>query len=262
MYSNLERIKEHRPLIHHITNWVTIYDCANITRSFGALPVMAHAKEEVSQMATSASALVLNIGTLDDSIIESMVLAGKSANAKGIPVILDAVGAGATTFRTAKTNELLEKVKIDILKGNAGEIGSIAGIEAEVLGVESISVSKAPQLIAKELASHLSCVIAITGKTDYVSDAKITYAIKNGHELMGKVVGTGCMSTSVIGCFAAVEKDYTKASVAALSCFGIVGELAADNCNGIGSFKENFFDATGKLDMMTITKKQKVSEFP
>ncbi len=260
IYENFAKISKSRPLVHHITNWVTIYDCANITRSFGALPVMAHAKEEAGQMASAASALVLNIGTLDDGIIESMLIAGKSANKKGIPVVLDAVGAGATDYRTQKTKELLRKLRVDILRGNPGEIGSIAGVKAEVRGVESISVAKEPQLIVKELASRLSNTVVITGKTDYVSDGKRTFAVRNGHEMMGRVVGTGCMATSVIGCFAAVEKDYAKSSAAALSCYGIVGQIAAHGATGIGNFKEKFFDATGRLDKATVEKNADVVE--
>ncbi|MFH1471253.1 MAG: hydroxyethylthiazole kinase [Candidatus Micrarchaeota archaeon] len=260
IYGNLEKVREKRPLIHHITNWVTIYDCANITRTFGALPVMAHASEEVSEMAGIASALVLNIGTLDSSIIDSMLLAGKSANKKGIPVVLDAVGAGATSFRTSKMKELLSSIRVDILKGNPGEIGTIAGVGAEVRGVESISVSKEPKAIAKELANKLGSTVVITGKEDFVSDGKRTHAIQNGHELMGKLVGTGCMATSVIGCFASIEKDYAKASSAALACFGVAGEIAAEKSEGTGSFKERFFDAAYSLDEKAIARMARVIE--
>ncbi|GAG58704.1 unnamed protein product [marine sediment metagenome] len=149
----LRKIKEQRPLVHHITNWVTIYDCANIVRAIGALPVMAHAIEEVEQMTSISSALVLNIGTLTVDLAESMILAGKKANEKNIPVILDAVGAGATDLRTNKAAEILEKVKISVLKGNSSEIGTIAGAEAETKGVEAISVKGNLVEISKKLAS-------------------------------------------------------------------------------------------------------------
>src|SRR3989338_6933772 len=122
-----EKVRTSKPLVHHITNWVTIYDCANMTRVFGALPVMAHAKEESADMAAIASSLVLNIGTLTQELIDSMIVAGKSANKKGIPVVLDAVGVGATKLRDEEALRLLNSIKIDIIKGNASEIAKLAG---------------------------------------------------------------------------------------------------------------------------------------
>jgi len=246
-YSVLETVREKKPLVHHMTNWVTIYDCANVTRTVGALPVMAHAPEEVAQMTGIASALVLNIGTLTKDFIDAMIIAGKVANQKGIPIVLDAVGAGATDLRTEEAKRLLKELKINIIKGNAGEIAVLAGVEAEVKGVESISVSGDPIEIAASLAKAAKATIVITGKVDIVSDGEKTYKINNGHELMGKVVGTGCMAASVIGSFAAVEKDHTKAAAAALACFGIAGEIASKDAKGPGTFKEAFFDALYNL---------------
>ena len=140
----LIRIKQKKPLVHHITNWVTIYDCANITRTIGALPVMAHAVEESGDMVSIASALVLNIGTLTPKLIESMVCAGKVANQLEIPIVLDAVGAGATKLRTDSAHRLMSEVKIDIIKGNSAEIGTLAGVDAEVKGVEAMGVKGDP----------------------------------------------------------------------------------------------------------------------
>lgn len=259
-YSILEKIKETKPLIHHMTNWVTIYDCANVTRTIGALPVMAHAPEEVDEMVGLASSLVLNIGTLTSEFIESMIIAGKAANRKGIPVVLDAVGAGATKFRTYESKRLLEEIKIDVIKGNAGEIGVLAGVDAEVKGVESISVGGEPKDIAKSLAKSTGATVVITGKTDYISDGQNTYEIKNGHDLMGEIVGTGCMATSVIASFCAVESNYAKASSAALSCFGIAGELAADKSCGTGSFKEEFFDSLYGIKEEQVKTRSKIIE--
>jgi len=250
-YSVLKEIREKKPLIHHLTNWVTIYDCAQVVRTIGALPVMAHAPEEAGQMAGIASALVLNIGTLTEELVDAMMLAGEAANRKGIPVILDAVGAGATDMRTTAAKALMTNIKIDILKGNAGEISTLAGVEAEVRGVESIK-SGDPVKVAESLAKTAKCVVVITGKTDIISDGKTTYRIHNGHEMMGKVVGTGCMAASVIASFAAVEKDYVKAAASALACFGIAGELAAKEAKGPGTFKEAFFDELYNLDEKTV----------
>ena len=259
-YAILERVRERKPLVHHITNWVTIYDCANITRAFGALPVMAHAAEEVEEMAGIADALVLNIGTLTPPLVESMLKAGKAANRKGIPIVLDAVGAGATRLRTQSTLRLLESLDIGVLKGNAGEIASIAGAKAEVKGVESVNVKGDIKEIACRLAGREKNVIAVTGREDLVTDGKKTYRIGNGHAMMGSIVGTGCMAASVVGAFCAVEKDYAKAAACALSCFGIAGELAGVKSRGPGSFKERFYDAVYNLDGKTIESMKKVYE--
>ncbi len=250
----LQRIKEKKPLIHHITNWVTIYDCANVVRQFGALPVMAHAKEEVADMVKIASCLVLNIGTLTPDLIDAMIAAGKKANRLNIPIVLDAVGAGATPLRTNEAKRLLKEITIDIIKGNSAEIGTIAGVEAEVKGVESVKVEGKPSEIAKKLAEKTNSVVVITGKQDIVASDKEIYLVNNGHEMMGKIVGTGCMAASVIGCFAAVEKDRAKAAATALACFGIAGELAAKKAKGPGSFKESLFDEIYHLDEKKLKK--------
>ncbi len=254
------RVRQNKPLVHHITNWVTIYDCANMTRAFGALPVMAHAKEEAAEMAAVASSLVLNIGTLTSELIEAMILAGKSANKKGIPVVLDAVGVGATKLRDDKAFELLDKIKIDIIKGNASEIAKLAGENVVTKGVESTKVDGSLVEIAVKLANRYKSVVVITGKQDIVTDGKKVYLVNNGHAMMGCIVGTGCMAASIIGAFAGVEKDYAKAAACALSAFGIAGELAASKSNGPGTFKENFYDEAYNLDGQKLKQRAKIEE--
>jgi hydroxyethylthiazole kinase len=248
----LNKIKETKPLVHHITNWVTIYDCANIVRAVGALPVMAHAKEESGDMAKIASALVLNIGTLTNELIESMKIAGKAANEKGIPIVLDAVGVGATKMRDDKAAELLNELKISIIKGNASEIAKLAGEDVKTKGVEATEVEANLIDVAKKLANEKDATVVITGKEDIVANKESVYTIKNGHEMMGSIVGTGCMAASVIGAFIAVEEDYAKAAAAALACFGIAGEMASKRASGPGTFKEYFYDEIHNLDEMTI----------
>lgn len=247
MKSPLKTIREARPLIHHITNWVTIYDCANMTRTFGALPVMAHAPEECAEMTGISSALVLNIGTLTSGLIDSMILSAAAANSKKIPVVLDAVGVGATRFRDEMAAKILRSVHIDIIKGNYSEIAKLAGENAETKGVEATSISADPEKVAGEFAKSTSSVVVMTGKTDIVSDGKRTYLVKNGHDQMGSIVGTGCMAASVIGLFAAVNPDYCDASKDALCYFGIAGELAAAKSIGPGSFKVNLYDEVFNL---------------
>jgi hydroxyethylthiazole kinase len=253
-----ERVKKEKPLVHHITNWVTIYDCANMVRAFGALPVMAHAKEESGDMASIASALVLNIGTLTPELVDSMILAGKSANKKGIPVVLDAVGVGATKLRDDKAFLLLNEIKIGIIKGNSSEIAKLAGENVTTKGVEATKVESNLIEVAKKLAKERKATVVITGKEDIISNGNQTYLVKNGHAMMGSIVGTGCMAASVIAAFAAVEKDYAFAAAAGLSCYEIAGELAAKSSKGPGSFKENFYDEAYNLTKEKIDKMGKI----
>jgi hydroxyethylthiazole kinase len=241
------RVREKRPLVHHITNYVTVNDCANITISVGAAPVMADAPEEVCEMVTIAGALVLNIGTLNKGQIESMLLAGGMANDRRIPIILDPVGAGATRFRTESAQRLLDELKITILKGNAGEIGILAGAEAHVRGVDSCGVTGDLVMIAQHYAKRAGMTVVVSGATDIVTDGKRILLVENGHPMMGSISGTGCMAASVTGAFAAVAEDPVIASAAALSVFGIAGEKAAAGARGPYSFKTALFDKMAAL---------------
>ncbi len=240
-------LREKHPLVHHITNYVTVNDCANITIAAGAAPVMADAPEEVCEMVTFAGALVLNIGTLNKGQIESMILAGGMANDRKIPVILDPVGAGATRFRTDSALRLLDELEITILKGNAGEIGVLAGAEAHVRGVDSFGISGDPVSIARQFAKRAGLTVVISGVTDIVTDGNRTLLVDNGHPLMGSISGTGCMAASVTGAFAAVSDDPVNASAAALSAFGIAGEKAASGARGPYTFKVALFDEMAAL---------------
>jgi hydroxyethylthiazole kinase len=254
----LEKVRTEKPVVHHLTNWVTIYDCANVVKVFGASPVMAHAKEEVADMAGIASAVVLNIGTLTTDFVESMKLAAKSANRKGIPVVLDVCGAGATKFRDDKCFEILDEVKVDIIKGNASEIARIAGENVQTKGVDAAAVEKNLEEVASGLAKKRNCTVVITGVEDIVADGKRVVRVKNGHPMMTNIVGTGCMAASVIGTFAAVEKDLVEASVAGLVCYEVAAEIAAQEAKGPGSFKEKLFDAVFNLDADSVNRMQKV----
>ena len=256
----LSKVKVQKPLVHHITNWVTIYDCANVVRSFGALPVMAHSKEEVEEMAGIASSLVLNIGTLTPELVDSMILAGKKANEKKIPIVLDCVGVGATKLRNDEARRILESIHVDVIKGNSSEIGKLSGAKAQTRGVEALFVEGNLIELAKKLALAQKSIVVITGKEDIVSNGKKTFIVKNGDEMMGCIVGTGCMAASVIGAFCAVEKDYAIASASALACFDIAGEIAAKKSNGPGSFKENFFDEIANLNKEKIESMQRIVE--
>lgn len=243
----LEKMRQGSALVHHLTNWVTINDCAQVVRHWGCLPVMAHAKEEVEEMAGLAGALVLNIGTLTIDFIESMLIAARAANKKGIPVVLDVVGAGATRLRTEQAERLVTQVKVDIIKGNAGEIATMAGLDAEVRGVESISVGGDIGKAARSLAAGLGSVVAVTGAADLVTDGKTVLEVATGHPLMGMVVGTGCIGTSTVGCFATAGDDYLGLTALALACYGIAGERAAAKARGPGDFISVLFNEIAAL---------------
>lgn len=259
IFERLEQIKKQKPLIHHITNYVTVRDCADITKCFGASPIMADAIEEVAEMTSNSNALVLNIGTLNTNIIESMKVAGKTANGKDIPIILDICGAGATKFRNDKCKELLSTFHPDIIKGNVSEIATIAGLNIKTKGVDATEVKIDKIDLAKQLATKLKSVIVITGEQDIISNGIKTYTISNGCSIMGQIVGTGCMASSVIASFCAIEKNYILGCVSALICFEIVAELAQKDSNSLGTFKVKLFDVILQLTKTNIDKMQKVS---
>ena len=256
----LEKVRAQKPVIHHLTNWVTIYDCANIVKVFGASPVMAHAKEEVADMASVASALVLNIGTLTPDFVEAMKLAAIAANRKGIPVVFDVCGAGATKLRDDSCFEILSSAKVDIIKGNASEIARISGENVKTKGVDAAAVEKDLQEVATGLAERRRCTVVITGKEDIVADESRVALVKNGHPMMADIVGTGCMAASVIGTFAAVEKDLVSASASGLACYEIAAEIAARKARGPGTFKECLYDSVYGLDSETINRMQRIEE--
>ena len=253
-------IRERKPLVHNITNYVVMNETANAVLALGALPVMAHAREEVEEMVGLAGALVLNIGTLENAWIESMLLAGAAANARGVPVVLDPVGAGATRYRTETAKRILDTVDVAVLRGNAGEVATLVGVAAEVRGVESIDTGGDGAVLAREAARTLGLVASVTGAVDHVSDGERTLAVANGHPLLASITGTGCMSTALTGCFLAANADPLAAAAEALVAFGVAGEDAAAGASGPGSFHVGLYDALAALDPAALTARAKVSE--
>ncbi len=249
--ASLERIRERTPLVHNITNFVVMNDTANVLLAIGASPVMAHAIEEVREMVSYAGALVLNIGTLDNEWVESMLIAGEEANARKVPVVLDPVGAGATALRTATAQQILDNVTVASVRGNAGELATIAGLGAEVRGVDSVSADS-PDAAARVVARRTGGAAVASGVVDYVSDATRLAEVRNGHPLMGRITGSGCMATALVGAFLAVEPDPFLASVEAMIAFGIAGEAAAKISAGPGTFRANLIDAVSQLDRAAI----------
>jgi hydroxyethylthiazole kinase len=205
-----------------------------------------------------AGALVLNIGTLSEAWIDSMLAAGKAANERGVPVVLDPVGVGATTYRTETARHLLDQVDVAVLRGNAGEVATLVGVEAEVRGVESVGGAGDPAELARAAAQTLRLVASVTGPVDHVSDGERSAAVSNGHALLASITGTGCMSTAITGCFLAAEDDPFEAAVEALVAFGVAGEDAAVGAKGPGSFHVALYDALAGLDSATLTARATV----
>jgi len=256
--ADLAAIRAHRPLVHQITNFVVMNETANATLALGALPVMAHAVQEVEEMAGAASALVLNIGTLSDEWVDSMLRAGRAANGAGVPVVLDPVGAGATAYRTEMARMLVKELELAVVRGNSAEIATLAGRHAEIRGVEAVGDGGGRDL-ARQAAQAFGCVAAVTGPVDHVSDGERVLAIVNGHELMGTVTGTGCMSTAISGCFLGVRADAPlEAAAEALVAFGVAGEDAAHQASKPGSFHVALYDALYDLDPATLDSRARV----
>ena len=204
-----------------------------------------------------AGALVLNIGTLEQGWIDSMLVAGAAANERGVPVVLDPVGAGATAYRTATAKRLLDELDVAVLRGNAGEVATLVGVEAEVRGVESVGAGGDPAELAREAARSLGVVASVTGAVDHVSDGRRVAKVANGHELLAAITGTGCMSTALTGCFLAAKEDPFEAAVEALVAFGVAGEDAAADAKGPGSFHVGLYDALAALDSATLSARAK-----
>jgi hydroxyethylthiazole kinase len=256
--STLAAIRSAKPLVHQITNYVVMNETANATLALGALPVMAHAREEVEEMVQLAGALVINIGTLSPPWVDAMLLAGRRANERDIPVVVDPVGAGATRYRTETSRRLLDEIDVAVLRGNAGEIATLVGVEAEVRGVESIGAEGEGGELARRAASSLGVVASVTGAVDHVSDGVDVVRVENGHELLATVSGTGCMSTAITGCFLAAKPNTPlEAAAEALAAFGIAGEDAAGAARGPGTFHAALYDALYNLDPATLDERSK-----
>ena len=237
----LSEVRSKHPLVHHITNYVTVNDCANICICSGGSPVMTDAEDDIIGMTPIANAVVLNMGTLNPRTVEAMVQAGKIAKQKGIPVIFDPVGVGATDYRNKVAVRIIEEVRPDVIKGNAGEISFLAGIEGGVRGVDSTASGDVGESV-KKTAQRYGCIVASSGVKDYVSDGKDVFVLSNGHDMQGNVSGTGCMLSSVLGSYVGACGVKIESVVAGITSFNIAAEKAAKDCKGPGSFKVGLFD--------------------
>lgn len=253
----METVRSKKPLVHQITNYVTVNDCANVTICAGGSPVMSDAEEDIRDMIGLSSAVVLNIGTLNARTVDSMVLAGKTANNLNIPVVLDPVGAGATKYRTETVERILREVRVSVIKGNAGEIGILAGTGGIVKGVDSVAGAENPENTVERLAEATGTVVGMTGPVDYVSDGKKTLVLKNGDGYMGAVSGTGCMVSSMTGCYVGACGVSAESVASAISVFSIAGEIAAVDARGPGSFKTKLLDSLYNLNSSDIKNRLK-----
>jgi len=260
IYQSIETIRKQAPVVHNITNYVVMNNTANALLAIGASPVMAHAQEEVEEMVNIAQALVINIGTLSEHWILSMFKAVHQARKKGIPVILDPVGAGATAYRTRTARELIESGKPTIIRGNASEIIALNDDRSKTRGVDSAAASNAAIDTGQKLAQTHKCIVCISGATDYIIDREKILKIKNGHPLMTKVTGLGCTASALCGAFAAVEKLPFMATAEAMAVMGIAGEIAASQSNGPGSLQMHFLDILHSLTEDDINKHLKAED--
>jgi hydroxyethylthiazole kinase len=255
----LAAVREKHPLVHNITNYVVMNVTANALLAIGAAPVMAHAVDEVEEMAGIAGALVLNIGTLSPPWIEAMFRAGRAARARGIPIVLDPVGAGATRLRTDSARRLLDEIRPAIVRGNASEILALTGDEFRARGVDSMHPVAQARAAAADLARRFAVVVAVTGAEDFVTDGRRAARISNGHPLMGRITGSGCTASALTGAFAAVAEDAFTAAAATLAVFGICGELAAVGDPGPGTYQVRLLDALSAVQPEDVARRARVA---
>ncbi len=258
IYENLNRLRTQAPLIHNITNYVVMNTTANCLLAAGASPVMAHAIEEVEEMTSISGALVINIGTLDASWVKSMEKAMKTAKEQQIPIVLDPVGAGATSYRTQVVHKLLDEFPPDILRGNASEISALYSEHVQTKGVDSIRESSSAVKAARYLSDRYECVTVISGATDYVIGGQSQGRVFNGCALMGKITGMGCMATALAAGFTAVCELPFDAALSAMAVMGIAGEMAEQKSAGPGTFHPHFLDALYHMEQNEIEKRLKL----
>lgn len=245
---DLRILREKTPLIHNITNYVVMNSTANALLAIGAAPVMAHAREEVREMVSLASALVVNIGTLSPGWVEAMHMAMETAREYSIPIILDPVGAGATPYRTDTVHQLIRTAVPTIIRGNASEILALYSSEHGARGVDSQHSTDSAEEAATHLSKQLRCVISVSGATDRVVDGDRTVLVRNGHPLMGRITGMGCTASALTAAFAAIDPLAFDAACYAAVVMGIAGEVAAETAPGPASLQVAFLDALYQLD--------------
>jgi hydroxyethylthiazole kinase len=263
LWADVAAVRARSPLVHSITNWVVMNLNANVLLAAGASPVMAHAHEEVRDMVAIAQSLVLNIGTLDPYWVQSMKLGLAAATLRGIPTVLDPVGAGATAYRNQALEELLDVAAPTVIRGNGSEIMSTAGAAIKTRGVDSSAAANDALGAAQALVHRTKGVVCVSGEVDHILDAQQRWSqLSNGHVWMTKITGVGCSSTALIGAFCAVQPDAWRATTAAMALMGLVGEVAAEKAQargqGVGSMAALMLDELQLLDEATFMQRLKL----
>lgn len=254
----LKKVREQSPIIHNITNYVTVNDCANILLACGASPIMADDINEVVDITSLCAGLNINIGTLNQNTIPSMFAAGRKANSMGHPVVLDPVGAGASRFRTHTACKLLDEIQFAVIRGNISEIKTLAlgqgttkGVDADVADAVTDGNLDGAVAFAKRFAAKTGAVIAITGAIDIVADAEKAYCIRNGHPMMSSVTGTGCQLSAMTAAYVAANRERPlEAAAAAVCAMGLCGEKAfarMGKLDGNSSYRNYLIDAVYRL---------------
>lgn len=259
IWRDIQSIRRSAPLILNITNYVVMNNTANALLAIGASPVMAHAIEEIAEMTRLASALVINIGTLSPPWVEAMELAGREARNRGIPIVLDPVGSGATHYRTATAKRLIEAIRPTIIRGNASEIRSLVQAGSETKGVDSLATPDDVGDFAQALSESADCVVSVSGPEDLIVKGRQVARVANGVPLMVKVTGMGCTASALTGAFAAINTSPFDAAVNAMATMGITGEIAASRSAGPGSFQVSFLDTLHALTEAELTNRSRIS---
>ncbi|GGL43386.1 hydroxyethylthiazole kinase [Sporolactobacillus putidus] len=254
LIEKMDTIRKQNPLLHVITNRVAINDSANGALAIGASPIMAEAHEEVAEIAAISNALELNIGNLTPYSIQSMMLSGHAANEAGVPVVLDPVGAGATSFRLNTVRNLFDELDIAIVRGNAGEIAAIAGANWGAKGVDAGAANGDILPLAVQVARRYHTVVAVSGTTDTITDGKQAYLVRNGHPLFPIMTGSGCLNGVIQAGYAAVSANFLEASVAASANYAIAGQIAGERSGGPGTFRQLLMDELYTLNAEKIQK--------
>lgn len=256
----LKDVREKTPLVQAITNYVTINDCANILLSFGASPAMCEAKKEVEEFANLISALYINTGTFNEEQEEAAFLAAQKASELGKPIVLDPVACGAISRKVQFTKELLKRARVSVIKGNIGEIKSLAGFAGRVRGVDSVDSGEGAVEACVSLAKRYNTVIAATGQVDVVTDGKRACLIENGTSMLTLITGAGCMVGALTAATAGVNEDKFITTAAGILAMGLAGEMAAKSLNGIlpGTFRMKLFDSIYNMTIEDVMKGGKI----
>ncbi|MFO7717120.1 MAG: hydroxyethylthiazole kinase [Thermodesulfobacteriota bacterium] len=253
IWQDVLTIRERQPLVVNLTNTVVTNVTANALLALGASPIMTESQQEIGELVALSQALVLNIGTLHSRQIALMQAAAAQAQTSRVPVVLDPVGAGASRLRTETALALLQNAQPEIVRGNASEILALAGEHAHGSGVDSRHLPQQAQKAAQALAQQFGCIVCVSGEEDVVTNGREFWYVRNGHALMAKVTGTGCMATALIGGFRAVNDSALTATVNAMGLMGVAGEMAGGQASGPGTFQASFFDALFSLSEIDIS---------